>query len=127
MPRLRDAGARSTGPRSSGKSLLEIRAQPVGSDPILFERVAVAHGHRAVLRRIAVHGNAEGGSHLVLPPVPLADAPRLVVVDGKVPPQLVRDPVRHLRLALLLSEREYRRLDRRERRMQTEHDAPLVL
>src|SRR6478736_1510952 len=66
-PRLGEPGGQAVG-------------QPVGRDSHLFEAVAVAQRHGAVLQRLAVDSDSPGGADLVLAPVAAPDRAALVVL-----------------------------------------------
>src|SRR6478735_1307357 len=93
--RLRPAGARHNGPwrEGTGVASTQFRApprlgepggqavgQPVGRDSHLFEAVAVAQRHGAVLQRLAVDSDSPGGADLILAPVAAPDRAALVVL-----------------------------------------------
>ena len=106
--------------------LQELR-QAVLRDPLLRHGVAVAHRHRAVLRALVVHRDAQRRADLILAAVALADGRRLVVVHVVPALQRLVDLLRPLRLSVLAHQRQHRRLDGRQPRVQPQHHAHLLL
>ena len=53
----------------------------VDLDTRLLQRISIADRYGLIIHRLAINGNAEGRSGLVLPPVPTPDGPFLVVED----------------------------------------------
>src|SRR5690606_37591004 len=92
---------------------LQLRPDLLGRQAELLERVAVAAGHRAVLHRLVVDGDAPRRADLVLAAVALADRAARVVLGRHPLAQVLVDRPRPLRLAVLVDEREHRDLDRR--------------
>ena len=88
-------------------------------------RVAVAHGHAAVLRRVKVERHAIRRADLVLTAVALADGAGLVIVAHEALLQLVVELGRGL--GELFRQRQHRALERRERRVEVHDDAGVVL
>ena len=108
--------------------LLEELEQLGDGDAPLLCGVAVAQRHRAVpLERFEVDGDAEGRTRLVHAPVAPADGAGGVVLDVVAALQLLVELVGlgH-ELRLVLDERQHRRLDRREARVQLEQRARLA-
>src|SRR5579864_8913237 len=62
-----------------GEAARELAGEPVDRQALLGERVAVAHGHGAVLERPVVHGDAPGRADLVLAAVAAPDRAAVVV------------------------------------------------
>ena len=56
---------------SKNKFILKVREQLVNGNPFLLHGIAVPDGNAAVLQRVEVDGDAEGGSNLILPAIPL--------------------------------------------------------
>ena len=91
-------------------------------------RVAVANGHRVVLERLEIHGDAERGADLVLAAVEFSDAGRIVIDDADRRLKVAFDPLRHFDDArLVLLERKDRDLDRGESRVEFQHDASIFV
>src|SRR6185312_780246 len=83
----------STPPPSSSRSgrgsaprqaLRKIGLERTDPHPVLGHRVALPDGHRLIVQRLEVHGDAVRGADLVLPAVAAADRAGVVEVD--VPP-----------------------------------------
>ena len=91
----------------------------------LFHTVAVADGHGAVFKRLEIDGHAERGADLVLTAVTLTDRAREVVGRGEFLAHCRVDFVRFFRKALLKGQDGA--LIGRERGVQTEHRADIVL
>src|SRR5690606_22288013 len=90
--------------------------------------VTVPDGHGIVLQRLAIDRDREGRTGLVLPAVAPPD--RAAVVVGRRDPGLTEptvDTLGDLRHPVLPDQRQDRRLDRREFRIEREDDAPLAL
>jgi len=94
----------------------------------LRHRVAVPHGNRVVLQALKVDRQTIGRTDLVLPAVTPADRGGLVVGDHVMAPQHLVNVLRerHQRRAVA-QQRQYRRLVRRERRVQVQDDARVFL
>ena len=123
-------GRRRESAPGGARRLQPIEDQPrdaLDRDPLLGHRVAVAHGHRAVLERVDVDGDAPRRPDLVLAPVELADRRRVVVDGHRVALEVVLDPVAQLDdLGPLLEQRQDRDLVRREVRMERQRDTRLA-
>ena len=52
---------------------------------VLLHGIAVPDGNAAVLQRVEVDGDAEGGSNLILPAIPLSYTPRIVELNIVMP------------------------------------------
>src|SRR5438309_409917 len=115
----RGSGSRPVSPR---ELLLQVRGELAGGDADLLQRVAITHGDRLVLCGLAVHSDAEGRSRLVLAAIAPADRAAVVVEHVEGAAQIVVDAARHLRHAVLVHQREYRRLERGERGLDLQHD-----
>ena len=89
-------------------------------DAVVGGGVLVAHG-------VEVEGDAVRRADLVGAAVALADGAGLVVVDHEVLRQLGVQLLRRSREHLLLAQRQDRRLVRRERRVQVQHGAHVVV
>src|SRR5665213_120122 len=94
---------------------------------ILCECITIPDGYCIVRSRFAVNGDTEWCADFILPAVPFPDASRLVVVHRKLLAQAVRDGMRHVRLAILLRQREDSCLDWCECRIETENHASFLL
>src|SRR5690242_19109493 len=92
--------------RSAEYALLDQGADPVRCDPVLLQCVAVTNRDRLVLRRLAVHRDAEGRADLVLPAIAAADGAGFVVEHRELLAQLVGELVCELGHAVLLHERK---------------------
>src|SRR5438309_9639216 len=68
---------------AGGEAVEEPALDRIEADPVLAHRVAVADGHRVVLERLEVEGDAERCADLVLPAIAAAD--RAGVVELHVP------------------------------------------
>src|SRR5581483_1806732 len=85
----------------TGESLVEPRRDAADREPLLCERVAVAHGDRLVLERLLVDRERPRRPDLVLAAVAAADLPAVVVLDGEPPAQLLEERARAGRHALV--------------------------
>src|SRR5690606_33634403 len=115
--------ARARAPSALRHPLPHVVHDPPRVHALLRQRVPVPHGHRPIFERLAVDRDRERRPRLVLPPVAPPDR-AAVVEERREPrrPQRLMDPLRHLRHAVLLHEREHRRLDRRQAWREREHD-----
>ena len=128
------ASDRRSGGRELRRSSTAARAAPPSSarqlvdrDALLRERVAVAHGDRAVLERLVVDRHAPRRADLVLAAVALADRAALVVLGlHDRPRSALVDLAGELGLAVLAHERQHGDLDRRQARVQLQHRALLA-
>src|SRR5947207_10233573 len=129
LRRRREADRPTAMPRtiSRGDACLDDFADAIRRHPLLEQRISLAQRDGSVLHRLSVDGQAIGSADFILPPIPAADRARLVVEHGEARAQFFRQLFSELGHAVLLHEREYTRLDRRERWMQPEHGPPLVL
>src|SRR4051812_35243563 len=121
------AAARATAWFSQRDPLLDDLTDAVSRDALLFERVTIAKRDGSVLEGLAVDGEAEWRSDLILPPIAATDRGRLVVEHGEALSQILRELVGELGHAVFLDKRKDAGLDRRERRMKSEDDAAFVL
>src|SRR5918996_4418745 len=97
-------------------------ACPLERDAFLRKAVAVADRDGAVLQRLLVDRERPRRPDLVLAPVALPDRGRGVVLDDAVLPQVVVEPACLLdERGVVADEREYRRLHRRDSRVQPHH------
>src|SRR5207245_3170036 len=103
--------------------LSEITHQAIQRDTILLQGVTIPHRHRAVLRRLAVDRDAEGRPGLVLPAIAPPDRAAIVVEHVVVLAKIVEYAPGQLRHPVLVHERKDRRFERRQRRMEPQHDA----
>src|SRR5687767_7049441 len=124
-PRLRSAIGARLGLR--GNPLGDVRTELVSGNADLLERVSVTNRDRAVLRRLTIDRDAERRAHLILPTIPPADRATVVVEHRERAAEIISDAVRHLGHAVLLHEREYARLDRRDGRREPQDRAALAL
>src|SRR6185312_1924985 len=69
--------------------VVEPRGHALERQPLLRERVAVAHGHRSVLERHVVDREGPGRADLVLPAVAPPDVPGVVVLDEVAAPEVL--------------------------------------
>src|SRR4029077_6640173 len=109
------------------ETLADDRADTIGRNAFLLQGGPVPQRHRAVLPRLSVNREAIRRADFILPAIATSDGPRLVVEHREARPKLVRQLLRELRHAVFFHERKDARLDRRQRRMQSEHDATLGL
>src|SRR5512135_806300 len=112
--------------RLASEEVAEGRDDAGRGDPPLAAIVAVAERDGVVGRRLAVHGDAEGGPGLVLAAIAPADRPLLVEEDGEVPLQGAVERLGLLGHAVLLDQGKDRRLDRREPRVELQDRARLA-
>ncbi len=109
---------------------LDLLGEALDRQALLRERVALAQRHRPVLEALVVDGQAERRADLVLAAVALADRAAVVVLDhahARTAAQRAVDLARELGLAVLAHERQDRRLDRRQARVQSQDRAQLAL
>src|SRR3954469_1606055 len=105
---------------SCADSLGDDLAHTIGRDALLLQRVAVANGHRAILHRLPVDGEAEWRADLVLPAVAPPDRARLVIENWERRAQFLGQLFGELRHAVFLHQGEYACLHRRERGREAE-------
>src|SRR5256885_760144 len=87
-----------------GEPRAERGGEVVDRHALLLERVAIAHGDRAVLERLVVDRHAERRADLVLAAVALADRAALVVLGLHLAAQQVEGLLGELGLAILAHE-----------------------
>ena len=113
--------------------LAQIRLDLADGHTHLLHRVALAHGHAVVGGRVLVadglevKGDAERRADLVLAAIALADGAGLVVIDHELLAQLGIQLLCGAGEDLLLAQRQDRGLERRERGMEVQHHAHIVL
>src|ERR1017187_4727048 len=94
----------AAGHRTTFEQVAQSHADARRRDPPLAATVAIANRHGFVRQRLAVHGDAERSSGLVLPAIPAADGSLLVVRDIVVPLELAVDRLGPLRHAIAFDE-----------------------
>src|SRR4029077_14422589 len=116
--RARRARAR---PSLEAELLVEEARELADVDSHLRGAVALPDRNRSGAQRVAVHRDAKRRSGLILAPITAPDRAFLVVEHVVAPLEAAIDLERLLRHPVLLDEREHRRLDRGEARMQPEN------
>src|SRR5690242_10715141 len=79
-------------PGTGLNALAEVGLELCRGDPVLLQRVPVPHRDGLILHRLPVDGDAEGRPRLVLPAVPAADGPAVIVEHLQRGAQVVEDP-----------------------------------
>src|SRR3954447_25981896 len=126
MPETFPPRANATRPRELAcECVVEPGGHAFERQPLLGERVAVADGDGAVLQRHVIDREGPRRADLVLPPVAPPDVSAVVVLHEMPGPQLLVEPARRLdhSRVRLGDERQHRRLDRRDRRVQAQERA----
>src|SRR6188472_568789 len=113
----------STG-SATDQALGEVRRHLVEGNPLLLHGVPLADGDGVVVEGVEVDRHAVGRADLVLAPVAAADGARVVEVDVPAEATQCGGEVLGLRAQVgIAAQRQDRDLDRREARVELEHDA----
>src|SRR5687768_5696448 len=126
MPRRRVAASPALTRHSFGDALPDVVGDAIQGHALLLQRVPIPDCCRIAAGRVTVDRDAERRSDLVLAAVPAPDRAGLVIEHRERWTQLLREALSDLRHPVLLHEREDSGLDRSERRVKSEHDAPLI-
>src|SRR5712664_2712201 len=118
-----DAPAPESPRRSTRQLLRQVLDELRRRNTILLERIAIAHGHGLILRRLAVDRDAVGCAGFILTAVAAADRSAIVVEDVEVAPEGGMDAMGQLRHAVLVHQRKHGRLERSQRRLELQHHA----
>src|SRR5678815_2140203 len=113
--------------RSPVDAAEQIREELALVNALLRRLVAVPERHRPVFHGLVIHGDREGRADFILTAVAPADRPGLIVLDREVRTQPREDLLGLLGLAALPQQRQHRRLDGSEPRVETQHRTHLAV